>query len=191
MALEWRSRRLLFAVLFGLGVACAGPAQAKVFLTKSEALAWAFPEADRVEPQRFVLTEEQAGAIEKRAQSKLESRIVTIYTGYEGEAVLGHAVIDQHLVRTLPEAFLVVLSPDGRVRRLRVLAFHEPLEYKPNERFLAQFEGKDGGAPLRLRREVHGIAGATLSSQAVTGGVRRALALHEVLIRRQLARHQP
>lgn len=187
MASEWRSRRIVLAVLVGLGVACAGPAEAKVFLSRSEALDWAFPDADRVEPRRFVLTDEQAEAIEKRAHSKLSSRIVTFYTGYQGETVLGHAVIDQHLVRTLPEAFLVVLSPDGRVRRLRVLAFHEPLEYKPNDRFLAQFEGKDGGEPLRLRREVHGIAGATLSSQAVTGGVRRAIAMHEILIRQQLA----
>ena len=44
---------------------------------------------------------------------------------------------------------------------------------------------------LRLRREVHGIAGATLSSQAVTGGVRRVLALHEVLVRPRVARHEP
>ena len=106
------------------------------------------------------------------AQAKLDSRLVTIYIGRRGDAVLGYAVIDQHNVRTLPEAFLVVLSPEGRVERLRVLAFHEPQEYKPNDRFLAQFEGRDGDAPLRLRREVHGIAGATLSSQAVTGGVR-------------------
>lgn len=174
-------RTLVVALLF-----VAGPAQAAVFMSRTEALAWAFPEADHVDEQRFVLNEEQVGAIEQRAQSKLESRIVTLYVGRKGDQVLGYAVIDQHNVRTLPEAFLVVLSPEGEVKRLRVLAFHEPPEYKPSDRFLAQFEGKQGGTPLRLQREVHGIAGATLSSQAVTGGVRRVLAYHEVLIRRPL-----
>lgn len=185
-----RSRVVALAVALGLGLAAA-PAAAAVFMSRTEALAWAFPDADRVDDERFVLTDEQVAAIEERAQAKLESRIVTLYVGRKGDAVLGYAVIDQHNVRTLPEAFLVVLSPEGEVQRLRVLAFHEPPEYKPNDRFLAQFEGKQGGTPLRLQREVHGIAGATLSSQAVTGGVRRVLAYHEVLIRRPLlAQHR-
>lgn len=191
MDLAWRSR-VFVAIAILVGIALAPAAQAKVFMTKSEALAWAFPDADRVEDRRFVLTDEQVAEIEKRAQSKLDSRIVTLYVGHKGDAVLGYAVIDQHLVRTLQEAFLVVLSPEGEVRRLRVLAFHEPAEYKPNDRFLSQFEGKEGGMPLRLAREVHGIAGATLSSQAVTGGVRRVLAYHEVLVREPLlAQHRP
>jgi hypothetical protein len=190
LASAWHSRFAAALVLCAALVG-AGPAPAKVFMSRSEALAWAFPEADRVDEERFVLDDAQASEIERRAQAKLDSRLVTIYTGRRGDAVLGYAVIDQHNVRTLPEAFLVVLSPEGRVERLRVLAFHEPQEYKPNERFLAQFEGRDGDAPLRLRREVHGIAGATLSSQAVTGGVRRVLALHEVLVRSRVARHEP
>lgn len=185
-----RSRALALALGIALGFAAA-PAAATVFMSRTEALAWAFPDADRVEDERFVLSDEQVAEIEARAQAKLESRIVTLYVGRKGDAILGYAVIDQHNVRTLPEAFLVVLSPEGEVKRLRVLAFHEPPEYKPSDRFLAQFEGKQGGAPLRLQREVHGIAGATLSSQAVTGGVRRVLAYHEVLVRRPLlAQHR-
>lgn len=185
-----RSRAIVVAFALGLA-ALAAPASAKVFMSRAEALAWAFPEADRVDEERFVLDDEQVAAIEERARAKLESRIVTLYVGRKEDAVIGYAVIDQHNVRTLPEAFLVVLTPEGQVARLRVLAFHEPLEYKPSDRFLAQFEGKQGGTPLRLKREVHGIAGATLSSQAVTGGVRRVLAYHEVLVRRPLlARHR-
>jgi len=190
LASGWRSSAwIALALAIPLGIASATPVQAKVFMSRAEALAWAFPDADRIEDRRFVLTDEQVAAIEARAKSKLESRIVTIYVGLRGDAVLGYAVIDQHNVRTLPEAFLVVLSPEGQVRRLRVLAFHEPQEYKPSNRFLAQFEGREPNAPLRLHRDVHGIAGATLSSQAVAGGVRRVLALHEVLVRQPLLAH--
>jgi Na+-translocating ferredoxin:NAD+ oxidoreductase RnfG subunit len=182
LASEWRSRLAALAC----AVALAGPvlpARAQVFMTKAQALTWAFPGADRVESETFVLTEDQVRRVEERARARLDSRLVTLYTGVKDGTVLGHALIDVHTVRTLPEAFLVVLGPDGGVLRLRVLAFHEPQEYLPPVRWLAQFEGKDGSAPLRLQRDVHGIAGATLSSQAVTGGVRRALALHEILIR--------
>jgi Na+-translocating ferredoxin:NAD+ oxidoreductase RnfG subunit len=85
-------------------------------------------------------------------------------------------------VRTLPEAFLVVLTPAGSVRALRVLAFHEPLEYKPDDRWYEQFENVSQDQALRLGRDVHGIVGATLSARATTRGVRRALALYEVVI---------
>ncbi|HEY5659095.1 MAG TPA: FMN-binding protein, partial [Myxococcota bacterium] len=113
----------------------------------------------------------------------LDSRLVRIYTGFEKGAVVGYAFIDVHTVRTLPEAFLVVLTPEGAVRSLRVLAFHEPLEYKPSDRWYLQFEEKSLAEPLRLGGDVHGIVGATLSARATTRGVRKALALYEVVVR--------
>jgi hypothetical protein len=88
-----------------------------------------------------------------------------------------------HTVRTLPEAFLVVLTPEGEVRSLRLLAFHEPTEYQPTERWYGQFERKSQQSTLRLGDDIHGIVGATLSARATTLGVRRALAFYEILVR--------
>jgi hypothetical protein len=169
--------------LLGLGlVGFATAAEAKVFLSRSEAIELAFPDADRVESRNFVLDDEQARAVESRAHSELPSRLVTIYTGWKQDRVLGHALIDVHTVRTLPEAFLVVISPQGEVRTLRLLAFYEPQEYQPPERWLAQFDHERLSEDLRIQGRIHGIAGSTLSARAVTGGVRRALALYEVLV---------
>ena len=94
----------------------------------------------------------------------------------------GYAFIDLHTVRTLPEAFLVVLSPEGVVRTLRVLAFHEPVDYLPSARWYAQFDHKALRDSLRVGGDIHGIVGATLSARATTRGVRRALAFYEVLV---------
>lgn len=168
-------------LVLALCLAAAG-AEAKVFFSRSEALELAFPEADRIEDEPILLGDEQAGRIEALARSQLESRLVRVYTGYRGSELLGYAFIDVHNVRTLPEAFLVVLSPQGEVRTLRVLAFHEPLEYMPSARWYQQFEQKTLAAPLRLGRDVHAIVGATLSSRAATEGVRRALALYQVVV---------
>jgi Na+-translocating ferredoxin:NAD+ oxidoreductase RnfG subunit len=63
-----------------------------------------------------------------------------------------------------------------------VLAFHEPEDYLPPERWLRQFEEKSLGPGVQLRRDIHGISGATLSSQAVTNAVRLSLALFQLLI---------
>ena len=107
-------------------------AHANVYASKDEALREAFPDAERIEEQSFVLTADQAQAIEARAKAPLERQIWTLYSAYRGATLLGSAVIDVRNVRTLPEALLVVIAPDGSVRSLRVLAFHEPTEYQPS-----------------------------------------------------------
>ncbi len=162
----------------------AGPATARVFHSQREALELAFPGADRIERRTFVLTEPQEAAIEELARAPLDSRIVTLHVGWlEGE-MTGTALIDVHTVRTLPEALMIVMTPQGVVRSVRVLAFHEPEDYLPNARWFKQFEGRKLGTGLRLYRGIHAIAGATLSARATTRSVRRALALYEVLIAR-------
>ena len=174
--------RLLRLGLTGLLVGAAGSADAKVFYSRSEALELAFPKADRVEDRTYILSDDQVARIEILARSTLPTRLVKLYTGWKGDRVTGYAFIDLHTVRTLPEAFLVVLSPEGVVRMLRVLAFHEPVDYLPNARWYAQFDHKALGEPLRVGGDIHGIVGATLSTRATTRGVRRALAFYEVLV---------
>jgi hypothetical protein len=173
---------VLAAALLG-PAAVAPPAAGKVFYSRSEALALAFPGAERVDGQTHLLRDDQVARIEELSRTRLESKLVKIYTGLRNGEVLGYAVIDVHNVRTLPEAFMVVLTPEGSVRSLRMLAFHEPLDYLPAERWYEQFARKSLEAPLRLGGDVHGVVGATLSAQATTRGVRRALALYEVLVR--------
>lgn len=173
-----------FAAAVALHFAFFGavPAEAKVFYTRSEALELAFPNAETVESKTFVLDDAQLEQIESLARCELDSKLVKIYTAMRDGNVIGYALIDVHNVRTLPEAFMVVLNPTGEVRSLRVLAFHEPLEYKPTNRWYSQFDNKSIDARLRLGGDVHGVVGATLSARATTRGVRRALAYYQVLI---------
>ena len=177
---DLRSSRIALALLCLL--ASAAPAAGEVFLSQREALDLAFPGADRIEKKSSVLDDAQARAVEKLSGAELETRLVTLHAGFRGDELLGYALIDVHNVRTLPEAFLVVLSPDGIIKSLRLLAFYEPSEYKPGERFLAQFDARGLDPELRLGGAIHGIAGSSLSSRAVTTGVRRSLALYQVLV---------
>ena len=163
----------------------AAPAGAKVFYSRSHALQIAFPDAERIEDQTYVLSDAQVERIVAISQSPLDSKLVKIYTGYRGDRPLGYAVIDIHNVRTMPEAFMVVLTPEGSVRSVRVLAFHEPLDYLPNHRWYAQFDEKSLESPLRLGGDIHAVVGATLSARATTRGVRRALAFYRVLVQHE------
>jgi len=176
-----RSFHFALAVLLG-SLYLASDVGATVFYSRDEALHLAFPEADRTEARDFFLTPEQRQSIQKMARSELDSDLVTVYFGYAGERVLGYAIFDTHVVRTLPETFLTVLSPSGAVTATYVVAFHEPLEYLPSERWLKQVDGKSAGDDLQVGQGIAAITGSTLSSNAVMGGVRRALAIHAVLL---------
>ena len=51
-------------------IAVPGSPDAKVFYSRSEALEMAFPEADRIETDTFVLAEDQVSQIEMRPRTK-------------------------------------------------------------------------------------------------------------------------
>jgi len=159
------------------------PAQSKVFTSQNQALREAFPDATRIERDSKLLLKRELARIQSITRDDDPARVVVIHTAWRGETLLGYAHIDVHNIRTKPEAFLVVLSPDGVVRSVRVLAFHEPLDYLPTERWYAQFRGKSGDDRLRVGGDIHGVVGATLSAQAASDGVRRMLAYYEVLLR--------
>jgi len=171
----------LFIVSFSLASG-SEPAFAKVFYARDEMPKLAFPNADRIEVHDYILTPTQREAIERDARIKLDSGIFTIYVGHKGDAINGYAVVDTRIVRTLPETFMVVLTPDGTVSATHVLAFYEPLEYLPNDRWLDQLKDRRLSDRLKVGDEITAITGSTLSSNAIVGGVRRALAAYHVLI---------
>ena len=137
---------------------------------------------DAVETKSFFLTDEQEQRVAALATAPVDSKLVTIYIGRKNGQVLGYAFLETNLVRTLPETFLVVVSPDGAVQKLMVLAFYEPEEYMPSERWLQQFDQQTLKPDLQIRQRIHGIVGSTLTSHAVTNGVRKVLALFQVLV---------
>lgn len=181
------ARRAAPLLLLLAGVAAAlsmatPAAEAKVFASQKQALAEAFPEATRIDRKTFVLRREQSARIGELLGARAEAKVVVIHVAYQGEKVIGFAEIAVHKVRTQPEALLLVLAPEGRIRSVRIIAFHEPLDYMPTDRWYAQFVGKKKGDGLGLGREIHGVVGATLSAQAAADSVRRILAYWEVLL---------
>lgn len=174
-------RALVVALLFGTGLGAAAQAQATVFYALEEVPALAFPEATRTEVRNLFLAPDERGRIEQAAGTGLDSDMLSVHLGWRGDELLGYAMLDTHMVRTFPEAFLVVLDRAGRVERTHILAFYEPLEYLPDARWLAKLEGAGLGPGLRLGHKVTAITGSTLSSVAVVSGLRRALAVYQEL----------
>jgi hypothetical protein len=173
------------AVLATAAVLAAGAAaHGEALLAKDEALALAFPGAT-VSQQTVFLSEEQAKAVHERTGREAPSKLFTYYVARRDGTTVGYGMIETHVVRTLPEALLVVLSPGGAIERVLMLAFYEPPEYRPPDRWLEQFHGRKAGDEhdWRVGGDVHGLTGATLTSYAVTDALRRITVLYDLVIR--------
>lgn len=178
--LRFRSYSIALTAVFTLFLSTS--VWGKVVHSREEALALAFPEAERTETRFFSLTAEEQQRASTLSSTQLETKQATLYVGHKGEQILGYAFLDTRNVRTLPGTFLIVISPTGSVQKVMMIAFHEPEDYLPPERWLHQFEEKPLGPDVQLHHGIHGITGATLSSQAVTNAVRLSLALFQILI---------
>lgn len=161
----------------------SGPAWGKAFLSQEQALRVAFGAGAAPSRKSEFLTEAQLARARELAGTGVEvpSALVTRYEGRRDGASLGFAYFDTHVVRTLPETLMVVVGPDGAVVRVEVVVFAEPEEYLPRPGWLEQFRGRSLDRELSVKRSIHGITGATLSSRAATDAVRRILAIHQAL----------
>jgi hypothetical protein len=159
----------------------ATTSDAAVYTSRSQALAEAFPGA-RIETRSYVLDAAQIEAIQERAQAKPESRLATAHLAWRGDTLTGTAFFDVRTVRTMPGIFMVVVTPDSTIERIEVIAFHEPPDYRPPERWLGQFKDRPLDQRLWPRRDIRNLSGATLTTRAVTESARLALALYQVLV---------
>ena len=160
-------------------VLCA-PLLAGDLLTREEALAACFPGAT-IEAQRVFLTAEQVEKAAGLSGSEVPSALVARYVARKGEEVVGRAYVDTHVVRAKRESLLISLTPEGRVRRIDVIAFMEPREYLASEPWMGQYRDRRLDDDLELQRAIRPIAGATLTALATNAAVRRVLAIDRVL----------
>ena len=179
--LRRRIRVLTGALVLVLAAGLAPDSWGTVYTTRPQALAEAFPRA-RIENLSYVLDAAQVKAVQQRARAKLESKLATAHLAWRGDTLVGTAFFDARNVRTMPGVFMVVVAPDSTIERVEVIAFHEPPDYRPPERWLGQFEHRRLDQRLWPRRDIRNLSGATLTTQAVTESARLALALYEVLV---------
>lgn len=159
------SRVLLPLALALAATAAAAQAQGG---GKDEAVVRAlFPGTSQVQAKDVLLTDAEVARIEKLARARVKERLVTFYTASKDGATLGYAVIHSHVVRTKRETFAIAFEQDGRIRKISILAFLEPEEYRPGERWLRQFDGKGPQDRLAVGDDIAPISGATLSARGI------------------------
>jgi thiamine biosynthesis lipoprotein len=158
-----------------------GPEAVKVFFTKAEALAKVFPEADSFWVEEWIPTSQERADIEEHLAWRLdEEKFVIHRAGREGQA-LGFAVITEEMGRFKPITFIVKTSVAQKVDMVLVMVYRESRgDGVKRQRFLKQFRDKEASDHLRLNRDIVGVSGATMSSRALSIGVKKVLAVLEM-----------
>lgn len=174
-----RGRYVGVWLCISLGAASLGRAQAPDRV--EEILRRVYPQAEKVEKRFVYLTRDQQAEVEKLARVRPVPRLYRFYEVRQGATVVGYGVTDTHILRTHYETLLVVLDGDGRVRQVEVLAFEEPPDYRPSDKWLRRFQGHPLDDRLWLGRDVPNITGATITATAVLRSVRTVLAVWQVV----------
>ncbi|HVR74928.1 MAG TPA: FAD:protein FMN transferase [Planctomycetota bacterium] len=186
---------LLLAACAGCGAppASEGPTEdggdflTTVYMSEEEALRTIFPSAARVVREEVVLTVDERRAIEDVIEDRLGERAFTVHAGVKEDGSLdGFAVVQAEIGKFKLFHFIVGVEPDVRVRRVAVLVYRESRGGEvASRRFLEQYHGKRAADPIRIQRDIINISGATMSVNSMNHGVKKVLALLDVVYRRR------
>jgi Na+-translocating ferredoxin:NAD+ oxidoreductase RnfG subunit len=169
--------------------AATGSAEAAVFWDKSGLLKSFFAQSQVVSFHRIALSASQQKAVEKRLGYAPQADWV-LYYGLTGDRLDGFALVDHELGQHEPITFGTLVGTDGALQRLEVMVYREAYgDEVKDQRFRKQFVGKTAQDPVKHGADIVAVAGATISSNAMAHGAKRALVvIDEAVLKSGLAR---
>ena len=174
--------KLLKLMVLSLSILIGTPCFATIYYSKSEAMELAFGAGATIESLSLFPDEFQVTKIEQEAKIKLESGLFTFYVGKNKDKIVGYGAIETSTVRTKPETLMIVLTPEGELRNVYTLAFHEPSEYEPPQVWYEKLYNKPL-ANMDFNKGVDGISGATLSTRAALASIRKVMMIYQIMIK--------
>lgn len=161
---------------------------AETFYTVEEALKTLLPQAQEIKEETKILTEEQKKTIEKIAELKFGPELDKEFYFYIGQTdgkVTGYAIEDTVKGKWGPIHYMLAIEPDGKIKDAIVLELGERRGRPVKERrFLDQFIGKTITDPIKLKKDIKGVAGATISSKGMSDGIRKVTYVFDTLYKK-------
>jgi hypothetical protein len=158
--------------------------QAKLLISPFDAMKLHFGEDSKIEKKSLLLNGKEAKAITKLAKVKLETKIYKTFRAYKDDKLLGYGILVLHKVRSKDTAVLSIITPDGRLKTIEIVAFNEPMEYLPSQSWIEVLNNQTLSDSLTLGKDIPSISAATMSARAATNAARIALSIYEVKFKR-------
>lgn len=163
--------------------AIASPAYAVDYMSAEEAAEALFPQADDRVPQLLELSDTERDRIKSLSGIRQRWKTQQVWRAEQDGTLLGWAVIDEVVGKHEYITYAAGISADGQVIGIEILSYRETHGGEVRESsWREQFVGKRLTDPFKLDVDIANVSGATLSCRNVTDGVKRLLALHEVVL---------
>jgi hypothetical protein len=164
-----------------LGAASVLPPQVLIaadYLTLEDAQRALFPQAERFVEVALALSPAQRERVAALAGAQPPHRSLRAFRAVRGEQPLGYVFIDEVIGKQDFITYAAAIGP------LEVLSYRESHGGEVrSEAWRRQFAGRADLDALKVQTDIKNIAGATLSCEHVTQGVRWLVALWQVALR--------
>jgi len=142
-----------------------------------------FPQADRFSEVVLSLSPAQHERVAALAGPQPPHRSLRAFRALHGDQPLGFVFVDEVIGKEDFITYAVSIDASGHLSAPEVLAYRESHGGEiRNAAWREQFAGRQGLDQLRVQTDIKNIAGATLSCQHVTEGVRWLMALWQVAL---------
>jgi len=120
---------------------------------------------------------------EKKARSRFMFDHVYVWKISESNSLIGVAILDNVLGKSLPITYLTCFNMDGQLINAHIVKYREDYGYEVgNKRWLNQFIGLGINSDFIIGKNIDGISGATISVNSVTRGINRSSIIVEYLL---------
>jgi Na+-translocating ferredoxin:NAD+ oxidoreductase RnfG subunit len=179
--------RLPFLAGSGLVLAAIAPGPPSIaadYLTLEAAQKAVFASAQRFDEVVLALDPAQKQSVARLAGPQPPHRSLRAWKAMSGDELLGYVFVDEVLGRQDMITYAIGIDNSGRVGTLEVLSYRESHGGEiRGSGWRNQFDGRRALEQLRFGTDIKNIAGATLSCEHVTQGVRWIRALWQVALR--------
>jgi len=168
-------------------VLSAAPVQVVVasdFLSLEAAQQSLYPAADHFTEVALGLTPAQRERVAALAGPQPPHRSLRAFRALKGGEFLGYVFVDEVIGKEDFITYAAAIDAAGRLGTLEVMSYRESHGGEiRNAAWRRQFAGRDRLDELTVSADIKNIAGATLSCEHVTQGVRWLMALWQVALR--------
>jgi FMN-binding domain len=167
------------SILPAAALACAGEARAVVYFSVEQAQQAIFPSSSMA-TESVTLSAEQRKAIERASGIRVREEKPRVWRVSGG----GWFIVDEVLGKHEFITYAVGLTASGAVKSIEIMEYRETYGHEiRNPNWRRQFIGKTSRDPLKLDQDIKNISGATLSSRHISDGVKRLLAMYDLVLR--------
>lgn len=162
--------------------AVMSPVYAADFMSAQAAQQLFFPKADQFVAKEWPLTDAIKDEVKSLAGVSVRYDTQQAVAAMQGEQQLGWVIVDNVIGKHEFITYAVALTMDGKVQGIEILSYRETHGGQiRNPEWRLRFVGKTVQDKFKLNQDIPNISGATLSCRNVTDGVKRLLAVQQLL----------